>query len=497
MADQSPRIVKTIVLFKEGGAMKVLQKYHNLGLLFLLISAPAWSFNALQKDFLFFEQKLTQNLKTIELLTPKSCELSTEESSETRKLKKEWTFIVYMAADNDLRAFAANNIKQMASVGSNEQLNIVAHLDIKLNGNQKVTRRYFIEKDKINHVNQDPTTQSMDSGDQNTLVSCCEWAIKNYPAKNYALILWNHGTGILDPKYSKIINPAELFSFNPHTNRLELDRSIGFLDLLNYVDLDQRGICWDTTTGNYLTNQKLAQALDEICAKFIHGKFALIGFDACLMAMIEVGHLLKEHALVMVGSQEVELGTGWNYSYILQQLSSSTMSAQELATHIVGSYIRSYQNITNDYTQSALDLTKIHLLERNIDYISTLLLECLAKQQSNSVKTAIIASRSKKTCTHFDEPSYIDLHHFYQNIQSNIGRFQLESGTNLIARLNQALNDGKQIISEVAFANCTGKNLKDAHGISIYFPGQRVHSSYSKTPFAKENNWQQLIEQCL
>src|SRR5882724_6909888 len=49
---------------------------------------------------------------------------------ESRRLsKKPWTIIIYMAADNDLRNFATRNIKQMASIGSNDQINIVVHLD--------------------------------------------------------------------------------------------------------------------------------------------------------------------------------------------------------------------------------------------------------------------------------------------------------------------------------------------------------------------------------
>lgn len=165
-----------------------------------------------------------------------------------KQREKAITFIVYIAADNDLRAFAANNIKQMASIGSSESLNIVVHLDITLHGNQKTTKRYFIEKNKLVHVNgDDPQSQKMDSGDPNTLISCCRWAAHSYPAKNYALVLWNHGTGIIDPQNSKIINPAELFTFNPVTNKFDLDRTTGFLDLLYYTDQDQRGICWDST----------------------------------------------------------------------------------------------------------------------------------------------------------------------------------------------------------------------------------------------------------
>lgn len=42
-----------------------------------------------------------------------------------------------MAADNDLRGFAGRNIQQMAQVGSNDNINILVHLDIRLSATEK------------------------------------------------------------------------------------------------------------------------------------------------------------------------------------------------------------------------------------------------------------------------------------------------------------------------------------------------------------------------
>src|SRR6266852_3921580 len=176
------------------------------------------------------------------------------------------TDMIYMAADNDLRPFAEHNIQQMANIRSNQNITIVVHLDIRIAGNKKITRRYLIEKDQVFHIDPyNPLTQQMDSGNPATLISCCEWAIKNYPADIYDLILWNHGTGILEPPHGKIINPMDLFVFNPATHRLDLDRSIGFMDAINYTIPRQRGVCWDDTTGNYLSNRKMEIALQTIC----------------------------------------------------------------------------------------------------------------------------------------------------------------------------------------------------------------------------------------
>ena len=213
-----------------------------------------------------------------------------------RSTSTKWTVMVYMAADNDLKIFAARNIRQMAMIGSNQNVSIVVHLDIRLNNNYKVTRRYLIEANKITHLNAyDALTQRMDSGDPKTLISFCEYAVTNFPADKYALFFWDHGTGVADPERGRILDPSTLFILNKETQKLELDRSIGYLEALERSYNNKRGVCWDDSTNNYLTNQKLMLALNDICNRILQGrKLNIIGFDACLMSMLEVANIMKQ-----------------------------------------------------------------------------------------------------------------------------------------------------------------------------------------------------------
>jgi len=423
-----------------------------------------------------------------------------EHTRKAKSAKKPWTIIVYMAADNDLRNFATRNLKQMSSIGSTENINIVVHLDIRMSGNVKVTRRYFIEKDKIFHVNaSEEGTQSMDSGDPATLISCCKWAIQDYPADEYALVFWNHGSGIIDPERGRIINPAELFTLNTSTNKLDLDRSVAFLDLVTTAQQDQRGICWDETTGNYLSNQKLERALAEICTKYLGGKkFSIIGFDACLMSMLEVASIIRPYAHIMVGSQEVELGTGWNYAHVLYPFAQQNMNKADFATHIVQMYEKTYKSVTYDYTQSAIDLNTVPALESNVNDVSRILLEAIPNQTNNSIKNAMRDARKKNSCTHFDEPSYIDLHDFYTNLIDRIPLMTLsKQEADFKQALKKALEAGMRLVKETVIANVCGKNLQRAAGLSIYFPERRAHPSYALTRFATNNAWAPLVGQYL
>lgn len=443
--------------------------------------------------------------------------------------KKPFTMLIYMAADNDLRSFAARNIKQMAAVGSNQYINIVAHLDIRIANNKKITRRYFIEQNRIMHVNAyDQHSQQMDSGQPETLISACKWAITDYPAENYVLVFWNHGTGALDPQQGRIINATELFNYNPELRLLELDRTTSILGNTDHItrfqdphnllwllekdespatcqaidnDLqtdDPRGICWDDSTGNYLTNQKLDHALQVVRSQYLNnGKFAIIGFDACLMAMIEVGNLIRNHAEVMVSSQEVELGTGWNYQKVLEPFLNRNLTKYEFAQHIAHVYEETYNKITNDYTQSAIILDALQPLDAAVNEIAKLLIESLRLQKNKSVYNALHASKNKLLCTHFDEPSYIDLHHFLSNLEQNLKHFSftdIARGQILVDGLRKTIPAAKAAIKNAVIANVAGKNLAQAKGISVYFPENRIHSSYANIPFAQQNNWFKLLQ---
>ncbi|MGA9530927.1 MAG: clostripain-related cysteine peptidase [Candidatus Babeliales bacterium] len=411
---------------------------------------------------------------------------------------KDWTFIIYMASDNDLQGFASHNLQQMAKIGSNAFINIVVQIDVKTDMHHKITRRYAIEKDthiQVSHNEHKPP--SFDSGSEETVISFCQWAITHYPAKQYALIFWNHGTGIIDPSSGRTLNALELFSLNPETNLLELDRTVGFFEAVSIPPEPCRGICWDDTTGNYLTNQKLQTALHHVCAHYLpKHKFDLIGFDACFMSMIEICDLVKPYAHFLVGSQEVELGTGWDYEAALSPFRHATINPKQLSQHLVTAYHQTYSRTTNDFTLSAIDLTLINELESNISTLGSLLIEALHQQLHNSVKHAIQSSRNRQHCTHFEEWSYIDLHDFYNNLHKHCDFFSLRGNNETVKMKNTikaTLEQGMALIQECVIANTTGKNLQRACGLSIYFPERRIHHSYKNSSFFLRNSWSNFL----
>jgi len=419
--------------------------------------------------------------------------VSQEASTIKEHKKSDWLLMVYMAADNNLNYFAWHNIKQMATSGSNDNITIVIQLNEP--GANKKTQRYLIEQNKALLLNeaQVATGQKCNTGDPQTLINFCTEVIQQFPANHIALVLWDHGTGYLDPFKAKVINPQELFKLNPSDMMLELNRTEE--DLIEQINCDghPRGICFDETYHSYLTNQKVDYALKNICTK-MNRKFDIIGLDACLMQMLEFGCLLQPYAEFMVGSQEVELGAGWNYKYVLAPFCERSFNSQELAEHIVVCYQKAYSRVTHDYTLSSARLREVPALAQNIQTVSLLLQDCLHNQINTSVKSTIASCRAKKNCTCFDEPSYIDLGHFYKNILSNLGNLRVKN-QQTIEQLRTEINKGLAILESLITAKVTGKNLIGAHGLSIYFPEKIIHGSYPKTPFAATNNWVNFIQE--
>lgn len=410
---------------------------------------------------------------------------------------KEWTVIIYMAADNNLYYFARRNLDAMKNVGSNFNLNILVQLDHR--GENTLPERLYIEKGKSNkcEYENDFLKEKLDFGQVETLVDCMRWATTYYPAKHYMLVLWNHGIGAVDSIVGKTVNSSELFIFNPSTALLELNRSVGFLEYFSEEKPYHRGICFSDTYATYITNQKLEESLKRISLEVLGGnKLDILAFDACLMSMIEIASLSAPYSDIMVGSQEVELGTGWPYERILKKLTYSFLSPVELGTHIVNSYHDYYQYITKDFTQSALNLNYIHELEQNITELTSLTLPFLLNPSYEILNRFIKGCKSKKICTYFSEPSYIDLHNFYSNMLHSISILKNDDSmpSHFINQFEIILTQGIELMKKIVIKNTVGKNLEKAFGISIYFPTYKIHTSYLHTPFGLKTQWLSFLQ---
>ena len=111
-----------------------------------------------------------------------------------------YTVLVYMVG-SDLESnggAATDDLIEMAAVGSTKNVNILVetggtkkwHLPMISN---KVNQRWLVQKENIKLLKNNLGNRSM--GKQSTLQDFLVWGVKNYPAKKYAVIFWDHGAG--------------------------------------------------------------------------------------------------------------------------------------------------------------------------------------------------------------------------------------------------------------------------------------------------------------
>ena len=244
--------------------------------------------------------------------------------------KVNWTFIVYLDGDNDLEEAGIDDFLEMSSIGSNRNISIVVQFD-RIPGYSNAyddwttTKRYFVTKDMVpNNANAIMDLGEKNMGDPQTLIDFVNWTIDNYSSDHYCLVLWDHGSG-----WKKSFQPPE------------------------------KGICWDYTNGSdHLNMTELKTAMNSI-KNHLGKNIDIVGFDACLMGMLEVYYQLNNTVDITVGSEETEPWDGWPYDDIFYDLNfDPEMLPSELAEVIVTDYMDFY-GYNNHYTMAAFDVTEL------------------------------------------------------------------------------------------------------------------------------------------
>jgi hypothetical protein len=370
--------------------------------------------------------------------------------------KAKWTYMVYLDGDNNLEGAAIDDFMEMSSVGSTSNVNIVVQFD-RIPGYSSAYGDWTDCKQFHVTAGMTPTAANAlidlgecNMGDPNTLGDFVDWAMTEFPADNYALVLWNHGDGW------KSIN-----NWVPWADDIKDAKDAGL----------SRGICVDNTNNDYLSLQETEVALT--------GKYVqLLGYDACLMHMVEVVYQVRTNAGVSVGSEESEPGAGWPYDTILADLTGTpTMSEDALGTVIVDRYMDSY-GYTGSETQSAVDNGDVSGLVTAVDNLAQVLIDEINGGHWTQVQQA------RNAAEEIYYTYYIDLYHFAEKIQTYV------PGAAAQAQAQAVMNE----VSKMYEAH--GTSVPNDHGLSIYYP--RVEgdylASYDNTAFASDTEWDEFLK---
>lgn len=336
--------------------------------------------------------------------------------TEIKGTDDQFTIMVYMCG-TDLESnygAATADILEMCAADINDSVNVLLYT-----GGTSTWQNDLISPDtnqiwQVVHeglvcIEEDMGARSMT--DPSTLSDFVSYCGEHYPANRNVLIMWDHGGGAL-------------YGYG-------IDENFGG-DSMQINEIDSALADADVT-------------------------FDFIGFDACLMATVETACMAEHHADYMIGSEEVEPGSGWFYTNWLDLICDNpSVPTEEIGKMIADDFIQVCweENASDDCTLSVIDLTEMfHVYDALCTFASN------AKEQLDGNHFKVV-SHSVSNTKSFGDDSYdtIDLMHFAQNCD-------IEGSKELVDAVGNA----------VAYA-ATSRNVSNANGMTIYVPYNDIYS---------------------
>lgn len=262
--------------------------------------------------------------------------------SSGKVTEDEWVFYWYLCGSDLESKFgcATDDLKEMLEVSLPEGIKVV----IQTGGANKwqndsvkseKLQRFVYDYRGFHLVDEKPLNNM---GQADTLYDFLLFAKENYPGKKTFLNIWNHGGGSLAGAAFD-----EVFA----------------MDSLNLIEMQ------DAISGS-MGYQLESPPID------------IIGFDACLMATVDLAYSFYGLSNYLLASQEVEPGDGWDYKALFTELAKDPyMSPFELSVAICDTYIDYYaqKESSKNLTLSLTDLTKASPLFEAYDMLGCALIE--------------------------------------------------------------------------------------------------------------------------
>lgn len=330
-----------------------------------------------------------------------------------------WTVFVYLCG-SDLETnggAATRDLAEMVGASGSENVSFVVETGgaKKWQGNAGGSgiNRYFIQDGAIMEVDKG---KKADMGKPSTLSDFLGWGLQNYPADHMGLILWDHGGGSLS------------------------------------------GVCFDEKNDyDSLLLAELDSAFSAVSDKMWQ-KFDFVGFDACLMGTLECANTMASYADYLIASEEIEPGSGWEYSSIMEFLAAYPQATgKELGQALADSYQQSVSpHSINNITLSVIDLSKTDDLMNDFYHFSQ---EMFASGEDQGTLAAM--TRGIKGADKFGTNNMLE---GYTNM------VDLGGLVKACAEVTPSSADVLSDLDEAVVYQVKGRSHRNASGLSLYYP---------------------------
>lgn len=352
----------------------------------------------------------------------------------------QWTIGIYMCADNGLNDQAYVDLAELRRIGSTSEVNIVVQVDNAARDSNPGCRRYLVEKDRLRLLRE---MGEVDMADTAVLAGFGRFLASTFPANEYLFVLWNHGSG-----WSEGYGP---------------NRSI----LIDESHAHAMGVA----------GGELKAAVGAV-RRSLGQRIRVLGFDACLMGMIEVACEVREDADYLLASEGLVPWGGWPYDELVGRLTARpTSTPAEFLAGMCADYVKEYPG--EDVCLSGIDLRQ---LDRVLPVLATTVADSIDATDPGVAAARLAsqtfpASGSQPPCAADDQ---VDLVDFWERVPV--------AGTGAL----------RTVLVPLAVANATGGHYAGARGLAFWFPDNYLAfkasvGSYRKLALADTVRWLEFL----
>jgi len=338
-------------------------------------------------------------------------------------VRKPWALLAYIAGDNNLSDAGLADIVELCEVGASPRVHVAVEIDTY--GEYTGSLRYEItEPDwsgKAHRIVIERIPEK-DTGDPEALRSFLDWGLMRYPADNYLVVVWNHGTGFR-----------------------AIRRDIGYDDFGSSLDMPE-----------IEEAMRRAGIGDKL-------RIRILGFDACLMNMVEIAHHFASQVDIIVGSQQTEPGDGWPYDEVLKAVKDAG-DEFDLARRIVNAYIEDYRKLgIYDVTHSAVECARTEAVIKALGDLGDLLAYRLDAYYRDIRRLRLEAQT-------FEMADYVDLIHLAQLLGRGLPDGAIRKAADDVIKHARAC---------IIASSSLGQGVANANGLSVWFPASAsVYQNY-------------------
>jgi hypothetical protein len=257
-----------------------------------------------------------------------------------------------------------------------------------------------------------------------------------------------------------------------------------------------RAISQDSDTGSIIYNADVRTSLTNS----FKNELKLVGFDACLMGMLETAYELKDVTPVVVASEELEPGHGWNYTTLAHAITTAPVSDEfAFAAMIVASYRDNYRDIDEATTLSAVRTEKVTAVATELSSLSGMMLA-----DRLTLFPLIQNARSQRRAYNDPgNPVSIDLIGFLNAFETELQN--KAPGSPALAQTRKTRAATQAAIAE-SYASSSRSEPFGSYGLAVYFPiskrafyrdpwsdGYVRGNAYKPIAFVDKERWSEFL----